>query len=214
MAPTSTTRNTNKTRLSPGLGPAPIFNGRSRINSLSAENSVKRIKNVTHAGTRTNNPAKEYFHSVFDIVACFPLQNHASPAVYQNRLRKNGVCTQGLISLRSVIYCTNKGPLDPHKGDIMADRMEAKHPVNIDKDLLAILCCPDTKQDVSLADEALIAKLNESVRRGQLKNKANKPVTEPLDGGLIRGDRKILYPIREDIPVLLIEEGIPLDGMV
>jgi uncharacterized protein YbaR (Trm112 family) len=96
----------------------------------------------------------------------------------------------------------------------MADRMEAKHPVNIDKDLLAILCCPDTKQDVSLADEALIAKLNESVRRGQLKNKANKPVTEPLDGGLIRGDRKILYPIRDDIPVLLIEEGIPLDGMV
>jgi uncharacterized protein YbaR (Trm112 family) len=37
---------------------------------------------------------------------------------------------------------------------------------------------------------------------------------EPLDGGLIRGDRKMLYPIREDIPVMLIEEGIPLEGTI
>lgn len=94
----------------------------------------------------------------------------------------------------------------------MAEHAEAHRPVTIDKDLLAILCCPDTKQDVSLADAALIATLNEAVSRGQFKNKANKPVTEPLDGGLVRSDRKILYPIRENIPVMLIEEGIPLEG--
>jgi uncharacterized protein YbaR (Trm112 family) len=96
----------------------------------------------------------------------------------------------------------------------MAERTDARRPVNIDKDLLAILCCPDTKQNVSVADEALISKLNKAVSLGQLKNKANKPVTEPLDGGLIRDDQKILYPIREDIPVMLIEEGIPLEGMI
>jgi len=28
---------------------------------------------------------------------------------------------------------------------------------------------------------------------------------------LIRADRKILYPIRDNIPVMLIEEGIPLE---
>lgn len=67
---------------------------------------------------------------------------------------------------------------------------------------------------MNLADEALITKLNEAVSRGQLKNRAMKPVTESLDGGLIRADRKMLYPIREDIPVMLIEEGIPLDGMI
>lgn len=96
----------------------------------------------------------------------------------------------------------------------MAERTEARRPVNIDKDLLAILCCPDTKQDVGLAEEALIAKLNGAVSHGQLKNRANKLITEPLDGGLIRADRKILYPIREDIPVMLIEEGIPLEGII
>jgi uncharacterized protein len=96
----------------------------------------------------------------------------------------------------------------------MAERTEARRPATIDKDLLAILCCPDTKQDVSLAEDVLIERLNEAVGRGQLKNRANKPVTESLDGGLIRSDRKILYPIREDIPVMLIEEGIPLEGII
>lgn len=93
----------------------------------------------------------------------------------------------------------------------MIEQTGGKRPVQIDKDLLAILCCPETKLEVSLADDALIEKLNDAVSRGILKNKGKKPVTDPLDGGLIRADRKILYPIREDIPVMLIEEGIPLD---
>ena len=95
----------------------------------------------------------------------------------------------------------------------MADHAGTRRPVQIDKDLLAILCCPETKLEVSLAEEVLITKLNDAVSRGALKNKAQKPVTELLDGGLIRADRKILYPIRENIPVMLIDEGIPLDGI-
>jgi uncharacterized protein len=96
----------------------------------------------------------------------------------------------------------------------MADQSSTRRPVQIDKDLLAILCCPETKLDVSLAEDALISKVNDAVSRGVLKNKAQKPVTEMLDGGLIRADKKILYPIREDIPVMLIEEGIPLDQVL
>ncbi len=85
--------------------------------------------------------------------------------------------------------------------------------VHIAPDLLAILCCPETKQEVSLADEILVEKLNAAIERGTLKNKAQKPVTEKLDGGLVRADQKIVYPIRDDIPVMLIEEGIPLDQL-
>jgi len=96
----------------------------------------------------------------------------------------------------------------------MADNSGSSRTVNLDKDLLAILCCPETKQTVQLAEETLIGKLNEAVKQGRLKNKAQKPVTESLDGGLIRADRRILYPIREDIPVMLIEEGIPLDQVL
>ena len=95
----------------------------------------------------------------------------------------------------------------------MSETKAASGKVNIDKELLAILCCPETKQDVALADDALIARLNNRVGKGDLKNKAGQPVTEKLDGGLLRADKKILYPIREDIPVMLIEEGIPLEGL-
>ncbi len=83
--------------------------------------------------------------------------------------------------------------------------------MSINKDVLAILCCPETKQPVHVADDAVVKKLNEAVARGGLKNKGKKPVTEPIDGGLVRADNKILYPIRENIPVMLIEEGIPLE---
>jgi uncharacterized protein YbaR (Trm112 family) len=96
----------------------------------------------------------------------------------------------------------------------MVEQPSGKRPVQVDKDLLAILCCPETKLDVSLADEALISKINDAVSRGALKNRAQKPVTELLDGGLVRSDRQVLYPIREDIPVMLIEEGIPLEQIV
>ena len=43
--------------------------------------------------------------------------------------------------------------------DIVTDDVRKK--INLDKDLLAILCCPETKQVVVLADDALIQKMNE-----------------------------------------------------
>jgi uncharacterized protein YbaR (Trm112 family) len=83
--------------------------------------------------------------------------------------------------------------------------------VSTDKELLAILCCPETNQAVSLADESLIQKLNSAVVRGELMNVGKRPVSAVFDSGLIRADQKILYPIRDNIPVMLIEEGIPLE---
>jgi uncharacterized protein YbaR (Trm112 family) len=83
--------------------------------------------------------------------------------------------------------------------------------VSISKDLLAILCCPETKLPVMMAEADLVVKLNEAITRGVLMNKGKKPVVEQVQGGLVRADLKILYPIRENIPVMLIEEGIPLD---
>ena len=84
----------------------------------------------------------------------------------------------------------------------------------IDKDLLAILCCPETKQEVSLIDNQTLDQLNAEIEKGELQNKAGHPVKEKLEGGLIRQDRKIVYPIREQIPIMLIEEGIILQKSV
>ena len=85
--------------------------------------------------------------------------------------------------------------------------------VTIDPDILSILCCPETKQDVGLADNELINRLNDRIEKKEIKNKGGQIVTERLDGGLLRADQKILYPIRQDIPVMLIEEGILIEDL-
>ena len=82
----------------------------------------------------------------------------------------------------------------------------------IDPDLLSILCCPETHQDVRLAEPALIDKLNAQIPTGTLKNRAGQPVQEKIDAGLIRADGKFLYPVRKDIPVMLVDDAIPLTG--
>jgi uncharacterized protein YbaR (Trm112 family) len=82
----------------------------------------------------------------------------------------------------------------------------------VDKDLLDILCCPETKQDLSLLPGPAIARINQRIKEGAVKNRAGQTVREAIDGGLLRTDRKYLYPIREDIPIMLIDEAIPCDA--
>jgi uncharacterized protein len=84
----------------------------------------------------------------------------------------------------------------------------------MDKELLDMLCCPETKQDVSLAEASLIGTLNRKIEAGGLKNRGGEILKEKLDSGLIRADRKYLYPVREDIPIMLIDEAIPLAGLI
>ena len=84
--------------------------------------------------------------------------------------------------------------------------------MEIDQKLLEIICCPETKQDLKVADEELISRLNGLVERKELKNRIKQIVDKKLDGGLIREDGKYLYPIIEEIPILLIDESIPLDS--
>lgn len=81
----------------------------------------------------------------------------------------------------------------------------------IDAELLKILCCPETHQEVRVADSALVEKVNHQVASGSLTNRAGQPVKEKLDGGLLRADGKFLYPIRKSIPVMLVDEAIPLE---
>ncbi|MBF0280656.1 MAG: hypothetical protein HQM13_22875 [SAR324 cluster bacterium] len=83
----------------------------------------------------------------------------------------------------------------------------------INKDLVDILACPETKESVSIVDEELIRKINKKILDGALFNRGNQQIKENIDGGLIREDKKYLYPIREDIPIMLIEEAIPLEGL-
>jgi len=80
----------------------------------------------------------------------------------------------------------------------------------IDTQLLEILACPETKSPVSLAEKSLIDEINTAIEAGKLKNQGGEVIAQPIDGGLVREDGKRLYPIRDEIPVMLIEEAIEL----
>ena len=80
----------------------------------------------------------------------------------------------------------------------------------IDKALLNILVCPENHQRLELADDALLARVNQSIRTGTLTNRGGRRIESPLAEGLVREDRRWLYPILDGIPVMLVDEAIPL----
>ncbi len=82
----------------------------------------------------------------------------------------------------------------------------------IQPELLAILACPETRQSLQLADDAVLGSVNEKIAGGGVKNVGGADVTDALTAGLIREDGQVVYPVRDDIPVLLVDEGIRVSG--
>ena len=83
-------------------------------------------------------------------------------------------------------------------------------PQPFDPALLSVLVCPETHQALTLADAALLASVNEKITAGALRNRAGQIVRDKLDACLVRSDQQYLYPVRESLPIMLIDESIPL----
>lgn len=83
----------------------------------------------------------------------------------------------------------------------------------VDAELLKILVCPENKTPVVLAEDGLIAAANAAIEAKTLKNRAGALIEERIDAGLVREDKAFMYPIRDDIPIMLIDEAIPMDQL-
>ena len=83
----------------------------------------------------------------------------------------------------------------------------------VDQELLDILVCPENKTAVKLAGDDVVEKINDAIQSKRLKNRAGESVEEAIDAGLLREDGAYLYAIRDDIPIMLIDESIPMDQL-
>jgi uncharacterized protein YbaR (Trm112 family) len=78
------------------------------------------------------------------------------------------------------------------------------------QDLIEILVCPETKQPVRLATAQELGAVNGRIRAGRQRNRGGEAVSAELVEGLVREDGRVLYPVDDGIPVMLIEESIEL----
>jgi uncharacterized protein YbaR (Trm112 family) len=81
---------------------------------------------------------------------------------------------------------------------------------NVSSELVEILVCPETRQPVALAAPEILEAVNARIRAGSLRNRGGQPVAAELVEGLVREDGRVLYPVDDGIPVMLIEESIEL----
>jgi uncharacterized protein YbaR (Trm112 family) len=94
------------------------------------------------------------------------------------------------------------------QGNTLKQRLDA---TMIRNDLLNMLVCPEDQSSLSLASTELIARMNRAIARGQLQNRAGQKIEKLLSGGLLRADQSLLYPIMDEIPMMLVDEAIPMD---
>ena len=80
----------------------------------------------------------------------------------------------------------------------------------LDTNLLDILCCPETRGALKLADDACLSAINQAIQAGKLKNVAGENISEKWEEALVVEDGSRAYPVREGIHVLLSDEAIIL----
>lgn len=78
----------------------------------------------------------------------------------------------------------------------------------MDKRLLDILCCPQTRTPLRLLDNGELQALNDAIAARQVVNGVGASLEGALTAGLITRDGRTIYRIEDDIPVLLADEAI------
>jgi uncharacterized protein YbaR (Trm112 family) len=76
--------------------------------------------------------------------------------------------------------------------------------------LLDLLCCPESHQPLRLGTAAEVERLNASIASGKARTRGGETPSQSVHGLLIRQDEAWGYVIRDEIPVLLVDQAVAL----
>jgi uncharacterized protein YbaR (Trm112 family) len=80
--------------------------------------------------------------------------------------------------------------------------------MTVDGKLLEILCCPVSKTPLTRLPSGKLKILNEAISSGNALYVGGDSVEDTLGEALITEDSKVIYPVVDDIPILLEDMGI------
>ncbi|MBR56198.1 hypothetical protein CMK19_20800 [Candidatus Poribacteria bacterium] len=85
----------------------------------------------------------------------------------------------------------------------------------IKDELMKILCCPVSKKTVRVMTVNELEQVNSHITASscipiEFKSVGGKVINQKLEEGLITIDEKIIYQVRNNIPHMIPEQGIPV----
>jgi uncharacterized protein len=89
-------------------------------------------------------------------------------------------------------------------------RWQTKENGVLSNEVLDMLCCPENRSRLTPASDKLVRDINAAITGGRLLNRAGKTVEHAIDGGLVRADRAWIYPIVDQIPILIQGDAISM----